>query len=165
MNKVAEVIDVLFELLGILTDIKGIPSYNFCSNTMTWAFLDRLPADSSLNCYSVCFWMNRTLAAPATQAAAFRLALNPCWYLCTCLEGVSIVAQVIPELTKVSYCMCPFGWIVFLHLELRTDYEDWLEWAVNNFEHEQVVGYLGFAKQDLLTTLIRRSLVCIRVYP
>jgi hypothetical protein len=34
-------------------------------------------------------------------------------------------------------------------LELKSDYEDWLEWAVTNKVHEQVVGYLGFAKQDL----------------
>jgi hypothetical protein len=37
----------------------------------------------------------------------------------------------------------------FLHIELRTDYEDWLQWATLNREHEQVVGYIGFAKQDL----------------
>jgi hypothetical protein len=37
----------------------------------------------------------------------------------------------------------------FVHLELKTDYEDWLQWATNNRVHEQVVGYVGFAKQDL----------------
>jgi hypothetical protein len=37
----------------------------------------------------------------------------------------------------------------FLHLELKTDYDDWLNWATTNRVHEQVVGYLGFAKQDL----------------
>jgi hypothetical protein len=37
----------------------------------------------------------------------------------------------------------------FLHLELRTDFEDWHQRAVNNRIHEQVVGYIGFAKQDL----------------
>jgi hypothetical protein len=34
-------------------------------------------------------------------------------------------------------------------LELRHDFEDWLNWATSNRIHEQVVGYLGFAKQDL----------------
>jgi hypothetical protein len=37
----------------------------------------------------------------------------------------------------------------FVHIELKTDYEDWLQWATLNREHEQVVGYVGFAKQDL----------------
>jgi hypothetical protein len=37
----------------------------------------------------------------------------------------------------------------FLHVELRCDFEDWHQWAVTNRVHEQVVGYLGFAKQDL----------------
>jgi hypothetical protein len=37
----------------------------------------------------------------------------------------------------------------FLHLELRVDYDDYHMWAVKNRIHEQVVGYIGFAKQDL----------------
>ena len=37
----------------------------------------------------------------------------------------------------------------FIHLELAVDFEDWLQWATANRIHEQVVGYVGFAKQDL----------------
>ena len=37
----------------------------------------------------------------------------------------------------------------FIHLELSVDFEDWLQWATANRIHEQVVGYVGFAKQDL----------------
>jgi hypothetical protein len=37
----------------------------------------------------------------------------------------------------------------FVHLELRVDFEDWNTWAVQNKMHQDVVGYLNFAKNDL----------------
>ena len=37
----------------------------------------------------------------------------------------------------------------FIHQEIRVDFASWLEWAVLNNEHKDVVGYLSFAKQDL----------------
>jgi hypothetical protein len=37
----------------------------------------------------------------------------------------------------------------FIHQEMKVDFPSWLEWAVNNRVHKDVVGYLSFAKQDL----------------
>jgi len=37
----------------------------------------------------------------------------------------------------------------FVHIELNVFFDDWLEWAVVNKQHKDVVGYLTFAKQDL----------------
>ena len=37
----------------------------------------------------------------------------------------------------------------FVHLELRVDHASWEEWAIENKQHKDVVGYIGFAKQDL----------------
>jgi hypothetical protein len=37
----------------------------------------------------------------------------------------------------------------FVHLEMKVEFEDWLDWATMNRIHEEVVGYVGFAKQDL----------------
>ena len=37
----------------------------------------------------------------------------------------------------------------FVHIELRVDYDDWMEWATFNHIHPDVVGYVTFAKQDL----------------
>ena len=65
-------------------------------------------------------------------------------------KGVSIVAAGNCETDKgVTYRMPAPLANRFLHLELRTDFDDWLQWATANKLHEQVVGYLGFAKQDL----------------
>ncbi|MCA1800253.1 MAG: hypothetical protein LC650_03075, partial [Actinobacteria bacterium] len=37
----------------------------------------------------------------------------------------------------------------FIHVEAKVDFLDWQDWATNNNIHPEVVGYVGFAKQDL----------------
>jgi hypothetical protein len=65
-------------------------------------------------------------------------------------KGVAIVAAGNREADKgVTYRMPSPLANRFVHLELKTDFEDWMTWATSNKIHEQVVGYLGFAKQDL----------------
>jgi hypothetical protein len=142
-----EVIDVRLSLWEP-TDIKGIPYYNSTSNTMTWAPPAELPTDPDST--AILFLDELNSAAPATQAAAFQLVLNRRVGTYILPKGVAIVAAGNREGDKgVTYRMPAPLANRFLHLELRTDYEDWQQWAVNNRVHEQVVGYLGFAKQDL----------------
>ena len=142
-----EVIDVRLSLWEP-TDIKGIPYYNATSNTMTWAPPAELPTDPEST--AILFLDELNSAAPATQAAAFQLVLNRRVGTYVLPKGVAIVAAGNRETDKgVTYRMPAPLANRFLHLELRTDYEDWQQWAVTNRVHEQVVGYLGFAKQDL----------------
>ena len=142
-----EVIDVRLSLWEP-TDIKGIPYYNSTLNTMSWAPPAELPTDPEST--AILFLDELNSAAPATQAAAFQLVLNRRVGTYELPKGVSIVAAGNREADKgVTYRMPAPLANRFLHLELRTDYEDWLQWATNNRVHEQVVGYLGFAKQDL----------------
>jgi hypothetical protein len=37
----------------------------------------------------------------------------------------------------------------FVHLEMKVDFDDFQDWATLNKVHPDVVGYCGFAKQDL----------------
>jgi len=142
-----EVIDVRLSLWEP-TDIKGIPYYNSQSNTMSWAPPAELPTDPDST--AILFLDELNSAAPATQAAAYQLILNRRVGTYVLPKGVSIVAAGNRETDKgVTYRMPAPLANRFLHIELRTDYEDWLQWATLNREHEQVVGYIGFAKQDL----------------
>jgi hypothetical protein len=142
-----EVIDVRLSLWEP-TDIKGIPYYNSNTNSMTWAPPAELPTDPEST--AILFLDELNSAAPATQAAAFQLVLNRRVGTYVLPKGVAIVAAGNRETDKgVTYRMPAPLANRFLHLELRTDYEDWQQWAVTNRVHEQVVGYLGFAKQDL----------------
>jgi hypothetical protein len=117
-------------------------------HTMTWAPPAELPTDP--NSTAILFLDELNSAAPATQAAAFQLVLNRRVGTYKLPEGVSIVAAGNREADKgVTYRMPAPLANRFVHLELRHDFEDWLNWATSNRIHEQVVGYLGFAKQDL----------------
>lgn len=142
-----EVIDVRLSLWEP-TDIKGIPYFNPEEHTMTWAPPAELPTDPEST--AILFLDELNSAAPATQAAAFQLVLNRRVGTYVLPKGVSIVAAGNREADKgVTYRMPSPLANRFVHVELRHDFEDWLNWATANKVHEQVVGYLGFAKQDL----------------
>lgn len=142
-----EVIDVRLSLWEP-TDIKGIPYYNSTLNTMSWAPPAELPTDPDSN--AILFLDELNSAAPATQAAAYQLILNRRVGTYILPDGVSIVAAGNRETDKgVTYRMPAPLANRFLHIELRTDFEDWLNWATLNKIHEQVVGYISFSKQDL----------------
>ena len=142
-----EVIDVRLSLWEP-TDIKGIPYYNSDQGTMTWAPPSELPTDPEST--AILFLDELNSAAPATQAAAYQLILNRRVGTYVLPKGVSIVAAGNRETDKgVTYRMPAPLSNRFVHIELKTDYEDWLQWATLNKIHEQVVGYVGFAKQDL----------------
>ena len=130
------------------TDIKGIPYYNSQVNTMCWAPPAELPSDPEDN--SILFLDELNSAPQATQAAAYQLILNRRVGTYVLPKNVTIVAAGNRDGDKgVTYRMPAPLANRFLHLELRVDYDDWLAWATKNHLHEQVVGYLGFAKQDL----------------
>jgi hypothetical protein len=142
-----EVIDVRLSLWEP-TDIKGIPYYNSNANTMSWAPPSELPTDPEST--AILFLDELNSAAPATQAAAFQLVLNRRVGTYILPKGVAIVAAGNRETDKgVTYRMPAPLANRFLHLELKSDFEDWQEWALANKVHEQVVGYVGFAKNDL----------------
>lgn len=142
-----EVIDVRLSLWEP-TDIKGIPYYNSQANTMSWAPPAELPTDPEST--AILFLDELNSAAPATQAAAYQLILNRRVGTYILPKGVNIVAAGNRETDKgVTYRMPAPLANRFLHVELRVDFEDWHQWAVLNRIHEQVVGYIGFAKQDL----------------
>lgn len=142
-----EVIDVRLNLWEP-TDIKGIPYFNSTMGTMTWAPPAELPTDPAST--AILFLDELSSAAPATQAAAYQLILNRRVGTYKLPEGVSIIAAGNREADKgVTYRMPSPLANRFLHLELRTDYDDWMSWATLAGVHEQVVGYVSFAKQDL----------------
>ena len=130
------------------TDIKGIPYYNSKENTMTWAPPSELPSDPKST--AIVFLDELNSAAPAVQAAAYQLILNRRVGTYKLPEGVAIVAAGNRETDKgVTYRMPSPLANRFVHLELRVDYEDWMQWATIHHVHPDVVGYCTFAKQDL----------------
>jgi hypothetical protein len=65
-------------------------------------------------------------------------------------EGVDIVAAGNRDGDRgVTYRMPAPLANRFIHVEAKVDFNDWQDWATNNGIHPEVVGYVGFAKQDL----------------
>ena len=142
-----EVIDVRLALWEP-TDIKGIPYFDSNAGTMTWAPPAELPTDP--NSKAILFLDELNSAPPAVQAAAYQLILNRKVGTYVLPKGVDIVAAGNRDGDKgVTYRMPAPLANRFVHLEMKVDFEDWQDWATINGIHPEVVGYVGFAKQDL----------------
>jgi len=142
-----EVIDVRLALWEP-TDIKGIPYFDSNAGTMTWAPPAELPTDPDST--AIIFLDELNSAPPAVQAAAYQLILNRRVGTYELPEGVDIVAAGNRDSDKgVTFRMPAPLANRFIHLEMKVDFEDWQDWATSNKIHPDVVGYVGFAKQDL----------------
>jgi hypothetical protein len=142
-----EVVDVRLALWEP-TDIKGIPYYNADQGKMVWAPPSELPTDPTST--AIIFLDELNSAPPAVQAAAYQLILNRRVGTYELPKGVDVVAAGNREGDRgVTYRMPAPLANRFIHLEAKVDFDDFQEWAVLNKVHPEVVGYVGFAKQDL----------------
>jgi hypothetical protein len=142
-----EVIDVRLALWEP-TDIKGIPYYNADLGKMVWAPPAELPVDEDST--ALIFLDELNSAPPAVQAAAYQLILNRRVGTYVLPKGVDIVAAGNREGDRgVTYRMPAPLANRFVHLEMKVDFDDFQDWATLNKVHPDVVGYVGFAKQDL----------------
>ena len=135
------------------TDIRGIPFFNKNKEVMDWAPPVDLPDEELASQYPVVtlFLDEMNSAAPAVQAAGYQLILNRRIGKYKLPDNVVIVAAGNRESDKgVTYRMPSPLANRFVHLEVRSDFDSWFQWAVNNQIHKDVVGYIGFAKQDLM---------------
>ena len=134
------------------TDIKGIPYFDSNSGTMQWAPPAELPTEEFAAQFDhiVLFFDEMNSAAPAVQAAAYQLILNRRVGQYKLPDNVLIVAAGNRDADKgVTYRMPAPLANRFIHLELAVSFDDWFQWAVDNRIHNDVVGYLTFAKKDL----------------
>jgi hypothetical protein len=144
-----EVIDVRLALWDP-TDLKGIPFFNPDSKAMDWAPPIELPQDPNSN--AILFFDELPSAVPATQAAAYQLIHNRRVGRYVLPRGVDMVAAGNRESDRgVTYKMPKPLANRFLHIEMAVDFDSWFEWAVDRGVHADVVGYLSFAKQDLMS--------------
>lgn len=132
------------------SDIKGFPYFDPKSQTMKWAASSELPTDEFSN--AIVFYDELVSAAPAVQAAAYQLILNRRVGEYRLPEGADQVAAGNRASDRgVVYKMPAPLANRFVHLELKVDVDQWIEWALNKGIHKDVVGYISHAKQDLFT--------------
>lgn len=134
------------------TDLRGIPFYNKDHGTMDWAPPIDLPSAELCSQYPVVvlFLDECNSGAPSVMAAAYQLVLNRRIGNYRLPDNVVIVAAGNRESDKgVTYRMPMPLANRFVHFEMGVDFNSWVDWAVANKIHPDVVGYLSFAKQDL----------------
>jgi len=147
----AHVIDIRLSLWEP-TDIKGIPYFDSNESKMVWAPPIELPdAEMAAKHKTIILFMDEmNSAAPAVQAAAYQLVLNRRVGTYKLPDNVHIVAAGNRETDKgVTYRMPAPLANRFVHLEMKVDWDDWFQWAVDNRIHKDVVGFLTFSKKDL----------------
>lgn len=134
------------------TDIRGIPFFNKNKEVMDWAPPIDLPDEETASQYPIVilFLDEMNSAAPSVQAAAYQLVLNRRIGKYVLPKNVVMVAAGNREGDKgVTYRMPAPLSNRFVHLEMRVDYDSWLQWATEKRVHKDVIGYISFAKQDL----------------
>jgi len=134
------------------TDIKGIPYFNKDLSVMDWAPPIDLPSQELADQYdTIVLFLDELNSAPqSTQAAAYQLVLNGKVGKYVLPKNVVIIAAGNRETDEgVTYRMPAPLSNRFVHLEMRVDYDSWLEWAVNNNIHSDVIAHITVHKQDL----------------
>jgi len=135
------------------TDLRGIPYFDRDRGVMNWAPPIELPSEELAAKYPivVLFLDEMNSAAPAVQGAAYQLVLNRQVGTYKLPDNVVVIAAGNRESDKgVSYRMPSPLANRFVHLEVRKDFDSWFQWAVGNNIHKDVVGYISYAKQDLM---------------
>jgi hypothetical protein len=147
----AHVIDLRLALFEP-TDLRGYPAPDMETREMVWLPPADLPSAEMAAEYDtvVLFLDELNSAAPSVQAAAYQLILNRRIGQYKLPENVVVIAAGNRETDKgVTYRMPKPLENRFVHFELRVDFQDWFDWAVDNNINADIVGYLSFAKNDL----------------
>jgi hypothetical protein len=134
------------------TDLRGYPVPDIDTGVMKWLPPSDLPNEKMAKEYDtiVLFLDELNSAAPSVQAAAYQLILNRRIGQYELPDNVVMIAAGNRETDKgVTYRMPKPLENRFVHFELRVDFEDWLNWAVDNKIDPSIIGYLSFAKADL----------------
>jgi hypothetical protein len=89
-------------------------------------------------------------APMSVQAAAYQLVLDRKLGEYRVPDGVFIIALGNRDSDKaITYKMPTPIMNRFIHIEMYSDFDDWLVWALNHRIHPEVVGYLSAFKESL----------------
>ena len=130
------------------TDIRGIPYFDHETKSMKWAAPSELP--KLVNDNSIVFLDEFPSAVPTVQAGAYQLILNRKIGEYELPPDVDMVAAGNRENDRgISYKMPAPLANRFTHLELKPNFNCWLNWAINNNIDNSIISFLSWSKKDL----------------
>ena len=154
------VYDVRLLLLDPI-DLRGMPYRDVATNRMVWSENTLLPpewimdknnlhvldenGDKQPNMdHSILFLDELTAAPPSIQAAAYQLVLDRKVGEYNLPANCKVVAAGNRTSDKgVAYKMPTPLANRFVHISMKVDKDDWLEWAIENAVHPDVVGFIS----------------------
>ena len=136
------------------TDLAGMPYFDSVTRRMMYAPPIDLPSAEEASQYEtvIIFLDELTSALPNTAAAAYQLVLDGKVGTYTLPDNAVVVAAGNRAGDKgVVYRMPSPLANRMTHFDLTVNFEDWMEWALNNGIHGDIVGYLKFSPSKLNT--------------
>ncbi len=159
--KECEVYDVRLLLLDPC-DLRGVPYRNPDTNKMLWSEPSILPPEFLPNPnwkddaaetvdrwsknmdYCILFLDELTAAPPSVQAAAYQLVLDRKIGDYNLPENCMVVAAGNRQSDRgVVYKMPTPLSNRFIHIEMNVNPKEWLEWAITNSIHPDVIGFIS----------------------
>ena len=145
-----ELIDIRLALLESV-DIKGYPFLKEIvdqdgkltgEKALSFAMNEEFPRDSKST--AIIFFDEINAAAPSTQLAMYQLILDRAIGNYILPEGVTMVAAGNREVDRGATSSMPKPLENrFMHIELRADFDSWVEYAITDGVHPEIIGYLG----------------------
>jgi len=130
------------------TDIRGIPYFDQESKEMKWAPPSELP--KVITDDSIVFLDEFPSAVPTVQAGAYQLILNRKIGEYQLPPAVDMVAAGNRENDRgISYKMPAPLANRFTHIELKPNFNCWLNWAIKNDIDSSIISFLSWSKKDL----------------
>lgn len=144
-----EVIDIRAGLFSEV-DVKGYPFIDQDTKTMRFAISNEFPRDPAST--AIMFLDEINAAMPSTMLALYQLILNRRVGEYVLPEGVAIVAAGNRETDRAGIFSMPKPLENrFVHVETTVSFNAWIDWAINNEIHKDVVAFLGKNQSKLLT--------------
>jgi len=130
------------------TDVRGIPYFDPETKTMKWASPSELPHGENDN--PIILFDELVSAAPSVQVGAYQITLNRRIGEYVLPKGADMICAGNRENDRgVTYKMPMPLANRLIHLTMKTDFNDWFQWAVNNNIHNDIVSFLSWSKKDL----------------
>ena len=130
------------------TDIRGIPYFDRDTKEMCWATPSEFPKLAGDD--AIIFLDELVSAVPTVQVGAYQLTLNRKIGTYTLPDKVDIIAAGNRENDRgVTYKMPSPLANRMTHLEMKVNFNDFQQWAIQNDIDSTVLSYLSWAKQDL----------------
>ncbi len=149
-GKRVDVTDVRLLLFNPI-DLRGIPTANEDRTLAVWLRPKIFDMDPGEDVINVLFLDEISSAPQSVQAAAYQITLDRTVGEHRLPANCIVIAAGNRVTDKsVAYKMPKALANRLMHIEIRTDFEDWRKWAVENGINGKVIGFLSFKRNKLM---------------